>query len=117
MGARTYRRFSTTLNITYDTSPERLEAFCASLRDLIRSHPQSRKDYFLVHVHNLSSSSIDIMLYCFFQVPDWGQELSARETLILDIMRTAEKLGISFAFPTQTVHLQPPESVTLNSPS
>ncbi len=106
MGARTYRRFSTNLSITYDTSPEQAEAFCEGVRNLIKEHPQTRKDYFLVHVNQLAASSIDVMLYCFFKVPDWNQELAARESLILSIMRLANDLNVSFAFPTQTIHVE-----------
>jgi MscS family membrane protein len=38
-------------------------------------------------------------------VPDWNTELRERERLFIDIVRLADKLGVQFAFPTQTVHL------------
>ena len=76
------------------------------VRNLIKEHPQTRKDYFLVHVNQLAASSIDVLLYCFFKVPDWNVELAARESLILSIMRLANDLNVSFAFPTQTIHVE-----------
>jgi MscS family membrane protein len=56
-------------------------------------------------VKGFSASSIDIMFYVFFDTPDWTRELEARHRLALDILRLAHRLGVSFAFPTQTLHV------------
>jgi MscS family membrane protein len=105
-GMRRYRRIKTTLGLTYDTSPEKVEAFCEGVRELIRQHPYTRKDYFHVYLNDFSASSIDVMLYCFVETPDWGTELRERERLLLDIMRLAQNLGVEFAFPTQTLYMR-----------
>ncbi|MBA94262.1 MAG: hypothetical protein CMP21_00635 [Rickettsiales bacterium] len=105
MGERRYRRFNTMLSITYDTPVEKIEAFCAGIRELIDLHTDTRKDYYLVHLNEFSASSLDILLYVFFQTPTWEAELAARECLMLDCIRLAQKLSIEFAFPTQTLHL------------
>lgn len=108
MGARTYRRWSTTLSLTYDTPPEKIEAFCEGVRELIRRHPDTRKDYFHVYGREFGAACLDVLLYVFFRVPDWGAELQARHRLFLDILRLAESLGVEFAFPTQTLHVLRP---------
>jgi MscS family membrane protein len=105
LGRRRYRRTSTTLGVTYSTSPEQLEAFCEGMRELIRRHPYTRKDYYNVYVSAFADSSINVMLYCFHETPDWPTELRERQRLLLDIMRLARRLGVEFAFPTQTIHL------------
>ena len=105
MGARTYRRISTMISITYDTPPEKIEAFCEGIRELIRTHPYTRKDYFHVWLNQFSSSSLDVLLYCFLITPEWATELRERHRLFLDIIRLANDLGIEFAFPTQTIHM------------
>jgi len=105
MGRRRYRRISTAISVTYGTRPEQLEAFCEGIREIIREHPYTRKDYFHVYVNKFAASSIDIMLYCFHECPDWGIELRERHRLFLDIIRVANSLGVEFAFPTQTIHL------------
>ena len=118
MGRRRFRRISTKLGVLYSTTPEQLEAFCEGIREFIRTHPYTRKDYFHVYVNEFGASAINILLYCFHECPDWGTELRERQRLLLDIMRLAQKLGVEFAFPTQTVHLHhestpgsaPPES-------
>jgi MscS family membrane protein len=105
LGRRRYRRTSTAISVIYGTTPEQLEAFCEGIREIIRQHPYTRKDYFHVYVKQFAASSIDVMLYCFHECPDWGTELRERHRLYLDIMRLARRLGIEFAFPTQTIHI------------
>lgn len=102
-GARRYRRYKTTIGVTYATPPEKIEAFCEGIRELIRRHPYTRTDYFHVYLNDFGSSSLNILLYCFHECPDWATELRERHRLILDIIRLAERLGVEFAFPTQTL--------------
>jgi MscS family membrane protein len=107
-GARRYRRLRTTLGVVYGTTPETLEAFRAGIVDLIESHPATRKEEYGVAVHNLADSAVEILINVFF-LADTGQaEMSARESLILDVLRLAQRLGVDFAFPTKTVHLARP---------
>lgn len=109
MGRRLYRRYKTTLGVQYDTPPERIEAFCEGIRELILSYNFTRKDKFHVYANEFNASSIDILLICFFLVPDATAEYKARSVLILDIMRLAEKMDVRFAFPTQTIYNIPSE--------
>lgn len=104
-GSRKYRRYKTTLGIEYDTPHERILAFVEGVRELVRKHPYTRKDYYHVYFNGYGPSSLDILLYCFFEAPDWAVELRERERLNMDILRLANTLGVQFAFPTQTVHL------------
>ncbi|MEM8739103.1 MAG: mechanosensitive ion channel family protein [Planctomycetota bacterium] len=104
-GRRQYRRWKTHLGVQYDTPPHKLIAFTEGIRELVRTHPYTRKDYYQVWMHQWSASSMDVLLYVFFEVPDWNTELRERERLFIDIVRLADTLGVQFAFPTQTVHL------------
>lgn len=108
LGRRRYRRIKTMLALEYHTPPERIEAFCEGIRELIRRHPYTRKDYYHVYLNQFSASSLDVLLYCFLECPDWSIELRERQRLFLDILRLAQNLGVGFAFPTQTLHLHQP---------
>ena len=110
-GRRRYRRIKTTLGLTYDTPPEKVEAFCAGVRTIIENHPYTRKDYFHVYFNGFGASSLDILLYCFVATPDWGTELREKHRLFADVLRLAERLEVSFAFPTQTLHMARPEDL------
>ena len=109
-GARSYRRIKTTLGVTYSTPPETIEAFCEGIRELIRAHPYTRKDYFHVYLNGFGASSLDIMLYCFVETPDWSMELREKHRLFADILRLADRLGVEFAFPTQSLHVVPEDA-------
>ena len=105
MGARRFRRIKTTLSVAYGTPPERLEAFCEAVRERIRKHPYTRKDYYHVYVNSLGDSAIGILLYCFVMTPDWSTELREKHRLYVDILKVAAGLKVEIAFPTQTIHV------------
>jgi len=105
LGARRYRRFSETIGVTYDTPADRLEAFLEGIRELIRRHPYTRRDYYLVYFKGFGASSLDVLVYGFLACPDWATEMREKQRLLLDIVRLAERLGVGFAFPTRTLHL------------
>ncbi len=102
---RQYRRSFSTLGLTYDTTPDQIEAFCDGVRALIQSHPATRKDYYEVHFSGYGDFSLNVMLYFFFDVATWTDELRARHEIYLDILRLAEQLSVKFAVPTRTLHI------------
>ncbi|MFG0316865.1 MAG: mechanosensitive ion channel family protein [Planctomycetota bacterium JB042] len=105
LGAREYRRVKETIGITYDTPPDLVVAFCEGIREIIRKHPYTRKDYYHVYFHSYGDSSLNILLYLFLATPDWATELRERERFLLDIARLAEELGVDFAFPSRTLYM------------
>ena len=106
MGQRRYRRLKCQVSLTYDTPPDQIESFCEGVRELIRLHPYMRKDYFHVYLNELSASSLDVLVYVFWETPDWSTELRERQRFLLDILRLSNALGIELAFPTQTLHVR-----------
>ena len=105
-GLRQYRRFYTQIAINYDTPPELIEVFVEGLRKIIEEHPHTRKDYYHVYFNDMAATSLNIMFYTFFAVPSWAQELRVRHEVLLSIVKLAKELGIQFAFPTQTIHVE-----------
>lgn len=106
MGMRKFRRYKTYLGVTYDTPPELLDTYVKGLRKIVDHHPATRKDYYNIYVNAFNSSSIDILVYIFFEVPTWPQELEARHEFNLLAIKLADDLGVRFAFPTQTLHVE-----------
>jgi MscS family membrane protein len=104
-GARRWRRYTTNLGLTYDTPPERVAAFCQGVRGIIQRLPGMRRDYALVELNEYGESGLIILVYCFMDAPDWTTELSTRTALNLEILKLAADLGVSFALPTRTLHL------------
>ncbi len=106
MGRRRYRRYKTMISVTYDTPPELLETYIAGLNKLVSTHPTTRKDYHEIYLNNFAASSLDILVYIFFEVKDWSEELKSRQEYMLGAIKLADRLGIRFAFPSQTLHIE-----------
>lgn len=106
-GRRTFRRWRTLLTLAYETPPDQVEAFCEGIRELVRTHPMTRKDYFHVYANGFAAAGVEVLIYVFHKVPDWGAELRERHRLLVDILRLARQLGISVAYPTQFVYHAP----------
>lgn len=106
MGRRQYRRVLAKLGVTYDTSPEKMEAFLEGIKNIIKANPHTRKDYFHVVFNEFGDSGLIVMVYFFLKVPDWSNELVEKQNVFLEIMRLAKELKVEFAFPTQTLHVE-----------
>ncbi|MBT5230767.1 MAG: mechanosensitive ion channel family protein, partial [Methylococcales bacterium] len=106
MGSRRFRRHKFMLSVTYDTSPESIDAFCEGLKEIVYLHPYMRKDYFQICFNQMTAYSLDILVYVFWETPEWSTELRERHRFLNDILRLTKKLGVEFAFPTQTIHLK-----------
>ncbi len=106
MGMREWRRIMTTLSLTYDTSPERIEAFCEGVKNIVKANPCARPDNLHVCFSGYGAASLDILVYCFIKTKDWADELVQRQNIYLQILRLAEQVGVRFAYPTQTLHIE-----------
>ncbi|ELR73521.1 Potassium efflux system KefA protein [Fulvivirga imtechensis AK7] len=115
-GLRVYRRFMTNIALTYDTPPDLIEVFVDGLKEIVKKHSHTRKDYYEIHFNDMADSSLNVLFYIFFQVPTWSEELRARHEILLQIVRLAEALGVNFAFPTQTLHVETFPEKKGNSP-
>ncbi|MBN2528823.1 MAG: mechanosensitive ion channel family protein [Deltaproteobacteria bacterium] len=100
------RRIKMTIGVTYSTPSTKLNDLVIAIRQLIADNPKIRNDFYLVNFDNFGSSSLDIFIYCFTETTNWGEFLQAKQEFMLSIMDTVESMGLSFAFPTQSVHVE-----------
>jgi MscS family membrane protein len=105
MGLRHRRRVKVTIGVTYDTPVDTLHAFVEGIRGILAAHPAVQRSY-EVHFNNFGPSSLDILLYYHIEAPTWSEELQARGQNFMEIMRLAEALGVSFAFPSQSLYVE-----------
>ena len=114
-GLRLFRRYQTELGIRYDTPPELIDAFVDGLKDLIRVHPNSKKDGFDVAFIGFGDSALKILVNVYFNVDDWSVEQQAKHDFHIAIVKLAKVLGIEFAFPSTTLMIEQfPEKKTFN---
>ena len=113
LGLREYRRLKMMLNLTYSTTPQQMEAFVEGIKAIIKANEHIRQDMYEVHFNEYGAHSLDVLVYLFFDVPGWSEELQQRHNFLLEVYRLAEEVGVEFAFPTQTLHI---DSVFSESP-
>ncbi|MBB6462576.1 mechanosensitive ion channel family protein [Flammeovirga kamogawensis] len=104
-GKRNFRRYMTTISITYNTPREKIEKFVDGIREIVKNHPLTREDNYHVHLYEFAASSLDIYFYMFFKTNTRDVELKSREEVMLAVIKLSEDLGVEFAFPTQTLYL------------
>ena len=115
MELRESRQVKTILNLTYDTPVEKIEGFIEGIKQILETHPDTRKDNIQVFLYEFGPHSLDILMNFFLQVPDREEELIKRQQILLAILRLAEDNDVHFAFPTQTLHIEslPEEKPTI----
>jgi MscS family membrane protein len=117
MGRREFRRVKTILGVTYDTPPEKMEAFLEGIKNIIKANAFTKKDGFYVAFEGYGASSLDILVYFFLNVADRSSEIAEKQNIFIEILRLAKELDVDFAFPTQSLHVETfPEKETVRRP-
>jgi MscS family membrane protein len=99
------RRVDQTIGLTYDSTPEKIEAVLADIRGLLIGNPDIAQDFIEVNFLNYGAFSLDIQIIYFTADPDVRESFALREKINFAIMRSVQAHGCSFAFPTQTIEL------------
>jgi MscS family membrane protein len=99
-------RLHTSLGVVYGTTQAQLEALLAGFERALRDHPKIWPDDVVVRFVGFGASSLDIEIMAWFQTADYGEFRTWRQEVLLAFMRVVEDCGTSFAFPTQTVHIE-----------
>lgn len=100
------RRINFTLGLTYGATSQQLKAVVHHIREMLRNAEDVDPDSVVVHFVEFGSSSLDILVICQVLLADWGEFTALKEKLFLDIMEIVEQLGLSFAFPSQSVYIE-----------
>jgi MscS family membrane protein len=102
-GRRRHWMFRTVFGLTFDTPPEKLDAFVAGVKEVVRAHPAGRDGRLFCAVVNFGESAIEVELISYLQVKSLAEDREAKHAILLEVIRLAARLGVSFAFPTRTV--------------
>ncbi len=99
------RRVKMTVGVTYEATPDQMRDLVSRVEKLLRNHPDVHQEFLMVKFTEFSESSLDLLVYYFSTTTDWVAHLQVRQEINLAIMDLVEKVGLSIAFPTRTVHL------------
>ena len=90
------------LGLTYDTSADRMEQAAAAVTAIVRAHRNTHDD---VTVQFASFGGSSLNLRVVYHHLDFAAIAVTRSEINLAIKRRFDELGLSFAFPTRTLHL------------
>ncbi len=99
------RRVEQVFGLTYDTKADQMQEIVAEIRRIVEAEPDVDRASVHVYFRDFQASSLDI--WCAFNLnnPDFANHLAVRQRVNLAIMHAVEKRGLSFAFPTTTLHV------------
>jgi MscS family membrane protein len=104
----TQRRVEQVIGLTYDTKPDQMAAIVEEVRQIILAEPTVDVTSVMVFFRDFSASSLDLWIVYLTTGDDFQEGLALRQRVNLAIMRAVAARGLSFAFPTQTMHLDGP---------
>ncbi len=106
---RTNRRINWVIGLEYNSTLEQIKSFTETISNYIKNSSDFLvNDNFksFVRLDKFNDSSVDILVYCFTATNDWEEFLTIKEKLALKIKQEVEKIGLGFAFPSQSVYIE-----------
>lgn len=95
------RRISFNFGVVYGTGIEHLKAIPQMVEDIIK--PLEKVHFERAHLKTLGDYSLDYSVVYYVLVPEYASYLDIQQEVNLALYEQFEKLGIEFAYPTQTV--------------
>lgn len=104
------RRVQFTFDVEYSTRQELLELIPNEIKQIIESQPQTRFEF--CGLRHFSDRALTYEAVYFITNRDYQLFIQLHNNINLKIIERFRELGISFAFPTRTVHLHssPPQT-------
>ena len=110
---RNYRRINWTIGLEYNSTLVQIK----ELTQIISSYLKDNDSFMVndeyksfVRIEKFNDSSIDILIICFTSTQDWDKYLEIKEDLAVKIKDSVEKIGLSFAFPSQSIYIEKTQS-------
>jgi MscS family membrane protein len=115
--ARDRFRLFLTMGLVYSTSSAQMRQVMAGLREVLLAHPTLGPEAPVVRFANLGASSLDVEVMAWLTAQDFNDFCDQRGELYLRFMEVVERAGSSFAFPTRTIHVAPPQAAAPGVPA
>ena len=113
----TQRRVEQVIGLTYDSSAEKMDGIVEEFRRLILAEQEVDPASVMVFFRDFSASSLDIWVVYVAIDADFQKHMRLRQRLNFAFMRAVEARGLSFAFPTQTLHIASLPTAAISSPA
>ncbi|MFN7965891.1 MAG: mechanosensitive ion channel family protein [Acidobacteriota bacterium] len=105
LGERYERQVVIRLGLTYDTSPAQLDACVSEIQRVLTTHPRVKSADQIVRLDTLTASSAELLVEFYVEATNREQELLTRHEVLRNFLTLPERIGIRFAYPTQTIYI------------
>jgi MscS family membrane protein len=96
MGARTYRRFKTTLHLAVETPHDVVSTCCKEIADILKKSPLVKEESVLVAIQEITPlHGITLSVTCYLICKDANEEHAEKHRLLHLFLETINRLGIS----------------------
>jgi len=115
---RTKFMYKWDLDVPYDVAPEKIQELVVKLREVVMGKPEVNKEMCWIYLERLDRYSKVIRVWFQAGLSSWDESLFYGNQVLHDIQLVFESMGIAFAFPTQTLLVNPqdPAPVVLPEP-
>jgi small-conductance mechanosensitive channel len=100
------RRIVFSLDVTYDTPPDKVARIPAIVREAVEAQPITRFER--SHFLHWMDSSLRIETVYWVLDPDYAKYADTQQAVNLELLRRFSSEGVAFAFPSRTLHVQYP---------
>ena len=94
------------ISLRYETTPDQIRYILVEIRKMLYAHPRVHPDPARIRFVEFGKYSLDLDVFAYVEVTDYGQFLEVAEDLNLRIMDIVAQSGSRFAFPSQTTYLE-----------
>ena len=106
---RNYRRIYWTIGLEYNSTIDQIKKLTEEITSYLSGSDNFivNNDYkSFVRIEKFNDSSIDVLVLCFTSTKDWDKYLQIKEELAIKIKNNVEKIGLNFAFPSQSIYIE-----------
>lgn len=96
-----------TLGLRYETTPDQIRYVLVEIRRMLYAHPRVDPDPARIRFTGFGACSLDLDVFAYVDVTDYGEFLEVVEDLNLRVMDIVRRAGTGFAFPSQTTYVRP----------
>jgi MscS family membrane protein len=95
-----------TINVHYETTPDQIRYILVEGHRMLYAHPKVDSASARIRFVGFGSSSLELEVFSYVTVTDYGEYLEVAEDLNLRIMDIVAAAGSSLVFPSQTTYVE-----------
>jgi MscS family membrane protein len=97
--------FKTVLGLHPETAPDQVRLVLAEIRNVLANQPKIEASTARVRLTEVTPTAINAEIFCYVLTRDFDVFATAREQLLLGIMKFVEESGTNLAAASQTLYL------------